>query len=127
MHHNLVLFSANSDDRKYLSLLFENLGFKVKIALSGADIGEALEDGPPDIIFMDIFGGGADMCHELKSDPEYNQIPIILYRGWRHHMFWDQTDYKNLQKNTMANHVFISYGISMSELKLVLSRLLNKP
>ncbi len=67
--------------RRPLEFILREEGYQPATA---ADVDEALraiESCPPDLIFLDVMMPGKDgltWCAELKSDPRYARIPIVL-------------------------------------------------
>ncbi len=55
--------------------------YDVAVALSGQDVLEAVEEEPPDLVFLDVMMpemDGYEVCERLKANPETADIPIIF-------------------------------------------------
>lgn len=64
-----------------LSIKFENEGFEVKVVESGDLVMDVIKDWKPNIILLDLILPkkiGKEVLKELKADPEYNMIPVVI-------------------------------------------------
>ncbi len=72
------------DDPTILKLLqgvLAHEGFEVSTAKDGIDAMVFVKKHQPDLIILDIMMpelNGYDVCHTLKFDPDYKDIPIII-------------------------------------------------
>jgi two-component system alkaline phosphatase synthesis response regulator PhoP len=72
------------DEPDFASIVQGNLekeGFEVDIAYDGVEGLEKVKQNPPDAIVLDVMmpeKDGYEMCAELKNDPQYENIPIVL-------------------------------------------------
>jgi len=72
------------DEPDFASIVQGNLekeGFAVDVAYDGVDGLEQVKKNPPDAIVLDVMmpeKDGYEMCSELKNDPQYADIPIVL-------------------------------------------------
>ena len=72
------------DEPDFASIVQGNLekeGFEVGVAYDGVDGLEQVRQDPPDAIVLDVMmpeKDGYEMCSELKNDPQYADIPIVL-------------------------------------------------
>jgi CheY-like chemotaxis protein len=73
------------DDEDTLILVQHRLsaeGFDPICSPNGARIMDIIKWKHPDIILLDIRMDGVDggsICHEIKSDPEIAQIPVVMF------------------------------------------------
>jgi len=61
--------------------VLEAEGFRVELAYDGAEGLRKVKENPPDAIVLDVMmpeKDGYTVCHELKNDPQYQNIPIVL-------------------------------------------------
>ena len=61
--------------------VLEAEGFRVEVAYDGAEGLRKVKENPPDAIVLDVMmpeKDGYTVCHELKNDPQYQNIPIVL-------------------------------------------------
>lgn len=75
--------------RRPLEFILREEGYQPTTAGDAAEGQLAVEAEPPDLIFLDVMMPGKDgltWCAELKLDPRYSAIPIILLsaRGQDH-------------------------------------------
>jgi DNA-binding response OmpR family regulator len=67
--------------RRPLEFILREEGYQPETAADAAEGLRAVESAPPDLIFLDVMMPGKDgltWCAELKSDPRYAGIPIVL-------------------------------------------------
>jgi DNA-binding response OmpR family regulator len=67
--------------RRPLEFILREEGYQPESAADAAEGLRAVESHPPDLIFLDVMMPGKDgltWCAELKSDPRYTAIPIVL-------------------------------------------------
>ena len=75
------------DEPDYAALIAEILqedGYSVSIAGDGIEALDRVRAERPDIITLDIQmprKGGVQFYRELKSDPEFNEIPVVVVTG----------------------------------------------
>jgi DNA-binding response OmpR family regulator len=75
--------------RRPLEFILKQEGYEPAIAADASEGMRAVESALPDLIFLDVMMPGKDgltWCAELKSDPRYRGIPIVLLsaRGQDH-------------------------------------------
>jgi DNA-binding response OmpR family regulator len=75
--------------RRPLEFILRQEGYQPATAADATEGLRAVESDPPDLIFLDVMMPGKDgltWCAELKSDPRYCRIPIVLLsaRGQEH-------------------------------------------
>jgi DNA-binding response OmpR family regulator len=67
--------------RRPLEFILREEGYQPSTAADADEGLRAIESCPPDLIFLDVMMPGKDgltWCAELKSDPRYARIPIVL-------------------------------------------------
>ena len=65
----------------FLSTLLELEGIESSVATSAAAALEQVQQGPPDLVLLDIAmpdRDGIDLCKELKSDPRTAEVPVFV-------------------------------------------------
>jgi DNA-binding response OmpR family regulator len=65
-----------------VKMLLSRAGFAISTIASGKFFLERVTTVKPDIILLDVFLGDTDgrsLCQLVKTDPEYHDIPVILY------------------------------------------------
>jgi two-component system, OmpR family, alkaline phosphatase synthesis response regulator PhoP len=80
------------DEPDFASIVQENLkkeGFEVEVAYDGVEGLEKVKANPPDAIVLDVMMpemDGYELCAELKSDEQYQSIPIVLLTAVADHV-----------------------------------------
>jgi len=75
------------DERDYAELLatvLEEGGFSVEYAVDGIDAFERVKKQRPDVITLDVQmprKGGIQFYRELKTDPAFREIPVVVVTG----------------------------------------------
>jgi DNA-binding response OmpR family regulator len=67
--------------RRPLEFILKEEGYQPATAADAEEGSRAVESCPPDLIFLDVTMPGKDgltWCAELKRDPRYARIPIVL-------------------------------------------------
>jgi DNA-binding response OmpR family regulator len=108
--------------RRPLEFILKEEGYQPATAEDAAEGLRAVQSSVPDLIFLDVTMPGKDgltWCAELKSDPRYSMIPIVLLsaRG-------DERDRKHALALGAAE--FMTKPYSPYELKRLVRRLLGQ-
>lgn len=75
------------DERDYAELIatvLEGDGYSVEYAVDGADALDRVRARRPDVITLDVQmprKGGIQFYRELKSDPAFAEIPVVVVTG----------------------------------------------
>lgn len=76
------------------SRMVRALGYHVSEASDGAQCRQMLSEKVPDLILMDVMlpdDNGAELCREIKADPELSKALVVLTSGMKISSF-DQAD-----------------------------------
>lgn len=68
-----------------VTMILEVMGYDVEYTYDGGAVIEAVKNRP-DLILLDIWMSGhdgRDICKQLKSDPTYKEIPILMISASR--------------------------------------------
>ncbi|MCX3267006.1 MAG: response regulator [Pedobacter agri] len=68
-----------------VTMILEVMGYEVAYTYDGGAVIDAVKDRP-DLILLDIWMSGhdgRDICKQLKSDPDYQEIPILMISASR--------------------------------------------
>jgi putative two-component system response regulator len=71
-------------NRQVVSRMMKDLGYEVATATNGEEALEAVRDGRPDVILLDVnmpLLDGFEVCRRLKSDTATRLIPIVMLTG----------------------------------------------
>jgi DNA-binding response OmpR family regulator len=108
-----------------VTLLSKN--YRVITAYDGEEGVRKAREEKPDLIILDIMMDkkhGYDVCAELKRDPEFSSIPIIILTGVGQHLHEPQWSHR--QGLTLDSEDFIEKPIKPSELLNRIEELLRK-
>lgn len=78
---NILLVDDTPANLQLLLPMFSQDAYRVRVARNGARALELVRTEKPDLILLDIVMpglSGYDVCHQLKTDPETADIPIIF-------------------------------------------------
>jgi two-component system, cell cycle response regulator len=67
-----------------LTKILSDHGYLVRTAANCSQSRDQVRAEPPDLILLDVMlpdGNGLDLCREIKSDPEFSNIQIIMMSG----------------------------------------------
>jgi two-component system alkaline phosphatase synthesis response regulator PhoP len=99
--------------KKYL----EKAGFQVEMAFNGAEGIEKVHANPPDAIVLDVMmpeKDGYQVCGELKGDPKYADIPIVLLTAVADHV--SSTRYSHFDGISMKADDYLPKPASAEEI-----------
>ncbi|WP_316808445.1 PleD family two-component system response regulator [Pedobacter agri] len=68
-----------------VTMILEVMGYEVAYTYDGGAVIDAVKDRP-DLILLDIWMSGhdgRDICRQLKGDPQYQEIPILMISASR--------------------------------------------
>jgi CheY-like chemotaxis protein len=80
----ILVVDDDEDVIKYLSMWLSDQGFEVEVARDGNEATEKIKARAPDLITLDIVmpqKSGVKFYREVKKDPQYAQIPVIIITG----------------------------------------------
>jgi DNA-binding response OmpR family regulator len=78
----ILIVDDDKDLLEMVEMTLSRLGYHITTLAKGACFFNIIESSHPDIILLDIFLGDADgrtLCYNLKLQPAYENIPVILY------------------------------------------------
>jgi DNA-binding response OmpR family regulator len=79
---SILILDDDEDLLEMVSLILTKKHFNVTAIKDWQETYESIKVSNPDTILMDIYLGtmdGRKLCRELKENPEFQSIPIILY------------------------------------------------
>lgn len=77
----ILLVDDLKQNLKLLTLILEAEDYQTSCALSGKDALERLNVLKPDLILLDLMMpdmNGLEVCERIKSNPDYQNIPVIF-------------------------------------------------
>jgi DNA-binding response OmpR family regulator len=118
------------DDKDYgeaLKIVLSNKGYSVNHALNVQDGRKSVEEDKPALIILDVMmdkhTDGFDLCHNLKNDEKYKNIPILMVTavtGKTGFKFSPETDGEYLQADD-----YVAKPVPSSELLLRVKKLIG--
>lgn len=117
------------DEPDFASIVQGNLekeGFEVEIAYDGVEGLEKVKSNAPDAIILDVMmpeKDGYKMCKELKRDPQYQHIPVILLTAVASHI--STTRYSHADGMSTEADDFIEKPASSERILKSLKRVLG--
>ena len=117
------------DEPDFASIVQGNLekeGFEVEVAYNGVEGMEKVQANAPDAIILDVMmpeKDGYKLCKELKRDPQYADIPVILLTAVASHV--TTTRYSHADGMSTEADDFIEKPASLEKILKSLNRLLK--
>ena len=118
------------DDKDYgeaLKIVLSSKGYDVNHVLNVQDGRKSIEEVKPALIILDVMmdkhTDGFDLCHNLKNDEKYKNIPIIMVTavtGKTGFKFSSETDGEYLQADD-----YVAKPVAASELLLRVKKLIS--
>jgi CheY-like chemotaxis protein len=84
MNRRILLADDSLTIQKVVELTFADTDFEVFAVSSGDELVSKLPEVKPDIVICDIImpgRDGYDVCQEIKSNPDFLHLPVILLTG----------------------------------------------
>ena len=78
----ILVVDDDKDLLEMVEMTLSRLGYHITTLGKGSGFINIVESLRPDIILLDIFLGDSDgrtLCHKMKLQPAYENIPVILY------------------------------------------------
>ena len=82
MAQKLLIVDDEADTLRLVSLMLERQGYEILTAKAGKTALEKVESDKPDLILLDVMMpnmDGFEVAKALRSDPETENIPIIMF------------------------------------------------
>lgn len=84
MSAKVIIVDDDRDTREMLQVALEVEGYEVGLAANGLRLIGLLHVDQPDLILLDVMMSwidGFELCRSLKSNPEFEHIPVIFISG----------------------------------------------
>jgi len=77
----ILVLDDNDDILSLLLMILEMEGYQTKGISTGGELMRSVKEFNPELILLDVLLGDSDgrvLCHELKSNPSTESIPVIM-------------------------------------------------
>jgi CheY-like chemotaxis protein len=78
----ILIIDDDPDIMEAMTVVLENRGYQVSTARDGTEGMEKLQEQRPDLIVLDVMmrtsQEGFELSRELKGNPQYKNIPILM-------------------------------------------------
>jgi len=84
MKKKILIVEDEKDPKRFLEILFNESGFETATASDGKEAIEMVKSFKPDVVTLDIImpeQSGVKFYRDLKKDPEYADLPVIIITG----------------------------------------------
>ena len=81
MGKKVLIIDDEDDARAFCSSVVLNSGYEPLIAMNGEEGMKKVREEKPDLVILDIMmpkASGIRMYHELKTNPQFRDIPVIV-------------------------------------------------
>ena len=84
MAQKILVVDDEMDIRTFISTLLESNGYKLRLAENGEQGMQKLKEDPPNLVTLDVMmpkESGIKMYRDIKTNPEYENIPVLIISG----------------------------------------------
>ena len=89
----ILIIDDDPDITEAMRIILENRGYEVRNALDSSEGMERLREARPDLIILDVMmrtsQEGFELSRELKHQPQYKDIPILMLTAVKQKMGLD--------------------------------------
>jgi DNA-binding response OmpR family regulator len=81
MPERILVVDDEPDLLELVRLNLSQAGFGVDVAATGGEAMKSLQAARPDLVVLDLMlpdVSGTDLCRQLRSDPSFAELPIIM-------------------------------------------------
>lgn len=113
----ILVVDDEADLVDMISLKLESLNFRTVKACDGIDAWEKIKAEKPDLMILDVMmprKDGYELCREVKNDPQYKDIPVVLLTAVADHVA--TTTYTHMDGRTTPADDFIAKPIDLDKL-----------
>lgn len=118
----ILVVDDDPDLVESVSMKLESTGYQVDKAYDGVEAWDKIKAARPALVILDVMmprKNGYELCNEIKSDPEYKDISVILLTAVADAV--PDTSYTHIDgKNTLADD-FIPKPIDLDKLMEIVS------
>ncbi len=125
----ILIIDDNPDIVETMKIVLESKNYQVNSAADGRQGLERLQKEKPDLIILDIMmtrmDEGFEVCRQLKKDPEYKDIPILMLTALKEQTGFDFTAEAG-DKTWLPVEDYVDKPIQPDKLLATVERLLKK-
>jgi len=113
----ILVVDDEADLVDMISLKLESLNYRTAKAYDGIDAWEKIKREKPDLMILDVMmprKDGYELCREVKQDPQYKDITIVLLTAVTDHLA--TTTYTHTDGKTTPADDFIPKPIDLDKL-----------
>ncbi len=121
----VLIVDDDPDLVETVSMNLEAKGYRVGKAFDGEEARESIEKERPDLIVLDVMmprKNGYELCEELKNDPDYQSIPIIMLTAVGSAV--DSTTYTHQDGMQLLADDYLAKPVDMNRLAELVAELL---
>ena len=78
----ILIVDDDADITEAMRIVLENKGYTIDAAIDSKDAAKHIKSQKPDLIILDVMmntkSEGFDFARDLKKDPKYRDIPILM-------------------------------------------------
>jgi CheY-like chemotaxis protein len=123
----ILVVDDEADLADMVALKLESLNYRTVKAFDGIDAWEKIKAEKPDLMILDVMmprKNGYELCKEIKQDPQYKDIPVVLLTAVADHLA--TTTYTHLDGRTTPADDFISKPIDIDKLAEIVQENLGR-
>lgn len=113
----ILVVDDDPDLVESVSMKLENKKFRVAKAYDGVEAWDKIKEDKPDLIILDVMmprKNGYELCNEIKSDPQYQNIIVVLLTAVGDAI--TSTNYTHMDGKTNMADDFIPKPIDLDKL-----------
>lgn len=78
---HILVVDDDPDLVESVSMKLATFDYRISKAYDGQDAFEKIQQEKPDLVILDVMmprKNGYELCNQLKTDPQYKDIPVVL-------------------------------------------------
>ncbi|MHC1742848.1 MAG: response regulator [Syntrophobacteraceae bacterium] len=114
---HILVVDDDPDLVSSVSMKLESNNFRTTKAYDGVEAWEKIRQEKPDMVLLDVMmprKNGYELCAELKKDPDFKDITVVLLTGVADHV--QTTNYTHQDGKTTPADDYISKPIDLDKL-----------
>ena len=123
----ILVVDDDTDLVESISMKLESEHFQVMKAYDGIEAWKKIKEAKPDLIILDVMmpkKDGYKVCNEIKNDPKYKDIVVLLLTAVAEHV--PKTTYTHFDGMTTLADDYIAKPIDLSKLMKIVKENLKQ-